>query len=122
MTDLFSANFCLSTSPLYGILEMLFEVDELHVYREASKIFMENKSFKERKRSKGFLLNWKCFHKYIMDDTEVIGQGRMAKLFCAQDKLCMGGKPLETLSPTSILLSSTNQSHINVDKYSLAFK
>ena len=31
-TDLFSANFCLSTSPLYGFLEMLFEVDKWIYY------------------------------------------------------------------------------------------
>ena len=37
-TDLSAANFCLSTSPLYGILQMSFEVDKLHIYSEAIKI------------------------------------------------------------------------------------
>ena len=44
------------------------------------KLGKENQSFKEEDQ-KGFHFHWKCFHKYIIDDTEVIGQGRMAKLF-----------------------------------------
>ena len=85
-TDLFVANFCLSTSPSYGVLEMLFE-EELHIHGSI-RLCKENTSFIEcYSMFKKNFISTKC----IIDDTEVIGQGRMAKiiLICAQDKLCM---------------------------------
>lgn len=52
---------------------------------------------------------------YIIDDTEVIGQGRMARLFSfvPRTNFAWGAKPFETLSSASIILSSTNRSHTN---------
>ena len=61
-----------------------------------------------------------------MDDTEVIGQGRMAKLFCAQDKLCMGRKTFRNfiLNIHFAIINNQPITHkINVKKYySIALK